>query len=66
MGCDGIWETVSLPDMVKQIFKDYNDPSRNMCEEVADNLLDTVIAKDTSLGIGCDNMTMILVKFIHP
>lgn len=31
--------------------------------EIVENLLDCLIASDTTNGVGCDNMTTILVKF---
>lgn len=32
-------------------------------EKVAENLLDFLVARETSEEVGCDNMTVILIEF---
>ncbi|KAL4465972.1 hypothetical protein ABPG74_004209 [Tetrahymena malaccensis] len=61
MGCDGIWECKSNEELMEFIIQrlDRNTPLKSILEE----LLDTILAKDCSEGIGCDNMTVILVVF---
>ena len=61
MGCDGIWErfvdnSQGLLDMIKTQFKTTKDLTK-----IIENLLDSLLAKDTREGIGCDNMTAILI-----
>ncbi len=61
IGCDGIWEkyvenSQGLIDMVRDDLK-LNKEIRKITEDLLDHLL----ARDTSEGLGCDNMTVILV-----
>ena len=69
MGCDGIWEKKSNEEMVEWIYKEIEkykaaNEEINLKKIVADLLLET-IAEDvaSSGGVGCDNMTCILIKF---
>lgn len=69
MGCDGIWEKKSNEEMVEWIYKEMEkykaaNEEINLNKIVADLLLET-IAEDvaSSGGVGCDNMTCILIKF---
>lgn len=64
LGCDGIWEryvddSQGMINILNQQISKYPKDSRKIMEDLLDNLL----AKETSQGIGCDNMTGILVKF---
>ncbi|CAK63421.1 unnamed protein product (macronuclear) [Paramecium tetraurelia] len=64
MGCDGVFEIWSH----KQIIDYVNSQMRQVVTKediriAAEGLLDSVIAKDTSNGTGCDNMTCIIVYF---
>ena len=61
VGCDGIWEryvenTQGLLDLVKSQLRNKKEHKR-----IVEDLLMLFLAKDTQEGIGCDNMTMILV-----
>jgi len=63
MGCDGIWEryvdnSQGLIDIVERHRKENKDQKR-----LVEELLDELLAKDTKEGIGCDNMTSILIYF---
>ncbi len=63
MGCDGIWEryvdnSAGLIDIVKGDIKSNKDQKR-----LVEDMLDLLLAKDTREGIGCDNMSTILIKF---
>ena len=61
MGCDGIWEMLPAKEICEKatmrLAKEEN------VAKVVEDLLDQMIAKDTVSGIGCDNMTCILVVF---
>lgn len=59
MGCDGIWECKSNEELIQIISAqlDKNVPIKSIISE----LLDNIIAKDCAEGIGCDNMTIILI-----
>lgn len=63
IGCDGIWETLTPAEICKiannRIKKSPNADLVEVCKE----LLDRLIAKDTSEGTGCDNMSLIVVQF---
>ena len=69
MGCDGIWEryvenSQGLLDIVKSQLKISKDNRK-----IIEDLLDLLLAKDTREGIGCDNMTAIIISLkwsIHP
>lgn len=63
MGCDGIWEkyvdnSQGLIDVIKEKIGKRKDNNTIMKE-----LLDELLAKDTMSGLGCDNMTSILIRF---
>lgn len=65
MGCDGIWEkyvdnSQGLIDVIKEKIGKGKDNRTIMSE-----LLDELLAKDTMSGLGCDNMTSILIRFIE-
>ena len=63
VGCDGIWETLTAQEIGKvadtRLTANPNANLAGICEE----LLDKLIAKDTSEGTGCDNMSLITVQF---
>lgn len=59
MGCDGIYEIKTnqeLLDFVREKLL-----AKEKLETIVESLLDWILAKDTSSGYGCDNMTTILV-----
>lgn len=65
IGCDGIWETMIANDMFQLIEKKIkSDPNINL-SQVVEELLDNLIAKDTVDERGCDNMSAILIEFLH-
>jgi len=63
LGCDGIWEC--LP--AKQIYEFVNTKIKNgkSLKEAIEDLLDYIVAGDTSTGLGLDNMTCVVVSFKH-
>ena len=61
MGCDGIWETKSEEEIAKLVFE--KEKEDTLKEKITEHLLDKLIAKETSDGTGCDNMSCILIKF---
>ncbi len=63
VGCDGIWEryvenSQGMVDLLREKIAKKKD-SRVVMQE----LLDELIARDTMSGLGCDNMTSILIRF---
>ena len=65
MGCDGIWEQYveDSSGMINALKKEIDENKKNQ-QKIVEDLLDRLLAKDTtsSQGIGCDNMTAILIK----
>lgn len=65
MGCDGIWEQYveDSSGMIKDLKKEIDESGKSQ-QKIVEDLLDRLLAKDTqsSGGIGCDNMTAILIK----
>jgi serine/threonine protein phosphatase PrpC len=62
MGCDGIWEkhvddSSGIVDLVWELLKTHN----NKLNVVVEELLERLIAKESKEGVGCDNMTAILI-----
>lgn len=61
MGCDGVWEILSDDEICKFV-KDRLANERTM-STVLGELLDKCLAPDTTQGVGCDNMSTVLIKF---
>lgn len=65
MGCDGIWEkyvdnSQGIIDIVREQVKKGTEKKK-----IAEDLLEFLLAPNTNSGIGCDNMTAILVLIHH-
>ena len=64
MGCDGIWERKSNEEMVEYVYEKL-DAGKSLKETVEQLLLDTIAPSIAETqGIGCDNMTCVLIKFL--
>lgn len=59
MGCDGIWECLTNQQLIDFIAK--KKAAKQSESQIIESLLDNIIAPDTATGIGCDNMTTILI-----
>jgi len=59
IGCDGIWECLTNQQIV-EFLRERLDENKSPAKAV-EELLDNIVAPDTSTGVGCDNMTCILV-----
>lgn len=62
MGCDGIWETLTTEQICARLATE-TAPGPARLGQVVEDLLDKLIAPDTSKCTGCDNMTCVLVVF---
>ena len=63
MGCDGIWENKSNEEMVEYVYAKLKQ-TQDLKQIVSELLLDTLAPSVAETqGIGCDNMTCILIKF---
>lgn len=63
LGCDGIWQKYvqnnqGIIDLVRQALRD-----KGNVRTVVEDLLQFLVAPDTTSGIGCDNMTATLIVF---
>jgi len=76
LACDGIWDVKTSQEAVnyvnKQIYKDdfKNEHKKKTIQDLVkgvENLMDECCAKDLGScgGLGCDNMTTILVEIRH-
>lgn len=63
LGCDGIWETLSAEDILKTVDNLLSKVPKPSLVYVCNELLDRLVAKDTTEGTGCDNMSLIIVEF---
>lgn len=67
MGCDGVWEKKSNEEMVEYVYKQLAGQGYkgDLKEVVADLLQNECLSPDHTQtgGIGCDNMTCILIVF---
>jgi serine/threonine protein phosphatase PrpC len=72
MGCDGIWETKSNEEMVEFLYKKFEEGKD--LKTINEELLNDIISPDYTAtgkniysnftaGVGCDNMSVILIKF---
>lgn len=61
MGCDGIWEILNDHEICEVVAAEFKkNPTRlSVC---AETVLDKSLAPDTSNGVGCDNMSCIVIK----
>ena len=60
LGCDGIWETMTNDQIIKFVRGEIGKGKE--MSNIVEALLDKLVAPDTSTGLGCDNMTCIIVN----
>lgn len=67
MGCDGIWERKTNEEMVEWVYSKLGSNKKNadLKEIITDLLVNECLSEDhtASGGLGCDNMTCILIVF---
>ena len=72
LACDGIWDCLTPQeacDYVKaKLYDQKGNPKNNVkISKIIEEMMDDVIAEDINNenGIGCDNMTCIIIQFKH-
>lgn len=60
--CDGIWDCLTNEQAIERFGKSLKEGKLKEVE-IVNQVLDEIIAPDTSSGVGCDNMTCILINF---
>lgn len=72
LACDGIWDVMTNQDVVKFVRSRLANPKIDGDEqkfvdpeEICEDLLKHCLAPDVVMEIGCDNMTVVLVCFLH-
>lgn len=74
LACDGIWDVMSSEEAVEFIRKRFADAATDSeekgttpvdPEEICEQLINHCLAPDALTGTGCDNMTVVLVSFLH-
>lgn len=75
LACDGIWDVMTSEEVVNFVrtrlaHTKLGDPQMTKTdsiypEEICEELLNHCLAPDALMGTGCDNMTVILVCFLH-
>ncbi|XP_015181214.1 PREDICTED: probable protein phosphatase 2C T23F11.1 [Polistes dominula] len=73
LACDGIWDVMTSEEVVNFVRSRLtwpkvvgNERERVMDpEEICEELMNYCLAPDALMGTGCDNMTVVLVCFLH-
>eukprot|EP00331_Platyophrya_macrostoma_P024731 CAMPEP_0176439384 /NCGR_PEP_ID=MMETSP0127-20121128/19909_1 /TAXON_ID=938130 /ORGANISM="Platyophrya macrostoma, Strain WH" /LENGTH=300 /DNA_ID=CAMNT_0017823639 /DNA_START=53 /DNA_END=955 /DNA_ORIENTATION=+ len=60
IGCDGIWETLSNQSIAE--FMGQRIYSATNISKAIEEFLDKILAPDTMGGVGCDNMTCVVIQ----
>lgn len=64
IACDGIWDVMTNEEVVE--FVRLRIASRMDPEDICEDLMTRCLAPDCQMGgLGCDNMTVVLVCFLH-
>lgn len=73
LACDGIWDVMTNEEVVdfvrtRLIHKRVRGGAQSSVlypEEVCEELMNHCLAPDALMGTGCDNMTVVVVCFLH-
>ena len=67
MGCDGVYEIKTNQEIADLVYKEATGNPSAKLTDVAATLLEAIISPDCMKtgGVGCDNMTCIVIKFKH-
>jgi serine/threonine protein phosphatase PrpC len=66
IACDGIWDCLTSQQAVDEFGELLNKKRENISTSIED-VFDKIIASDvaSSGGIGCDNMTCVVIQFLQ-
>mmetsp|Transcript_45397 Transcript_45397/g.69501 ORF Transcript_45397/g.69501 Transcript_45397/m.69501 type:complete len:81 (+) Transcript_45397:325-567(+) len=67
MGCDGIWESKKIEEIIVDIKKGIvlHNYDCSKIKDIISKLLDDSIAKSTESKVGTDNMSAIFIRLIY-
>ena len=65
IGCDGIWDCLTNQEACDFVAKRLKEKPDQKISLIVEEMLDSIVAKDlyNEAGIGCDNMTCIVIVF---
>lgn len=63
MGCDGIWELNTPQRIAEMVNTRLKNRNYTKLSDVSDEILDRGLAEQTTGGLGCDNMSAIVITF---
>ena len=73
MACDGIWDCLTNQECCDFILERLKKDSRCKLSKIIEEMFDTIIASDIytgkfyfyflETGVGCDNMTCVIIQF---
>ena len=65
IGCDGIWDCLKNQEACDFVSKRLKDNPKIQVSKIVEEMMDSIIAKDlySENGLGCDNMTCIVIVF---
>jgi len=64
IACDGIWDCQSSQAVVEFVRRGI--AAKQELEKICENMMDNCLASNSETGgVGCDNMTMIIIGFLH-
>lgn len=64
MACDGIWDVMSNQEVLQFVRRRISEKME--LSQICEDLMSTCLAPDCQMGgLGCDNMTVVIICFLH-